>query len=128
MTEALPSWADVLRLVDEIQRAGQPDTVVELPGLRLRVQCGHQPPEPEGLVEVRSPVPGHFYRRPAPDAEPFVELGTAVEEGGTLAIVEVMKLMNQVTAPVAGTVAQICVDGADGGLVEEDQVLFRIAP
>ena len=56
---------------------------------------------PEGTV-VESPSVGLFWRAPSPGAPPFVEVGANVAEGDTLAIAEVMKLMNHVVAPVAG--------------------------
>ena len=88
------------------------------------------PPAPVAVsptaVEVTTPVLGTFYRRPAPDAEPFVEVGGMVGVGTTLAVVEVMKLMNPVTAGVAGRLLEVC--AADGDLVEHGQVLFRIEP
>jgi acetyl-CoA carboxylase biotin carboxyl carrier protein len=56
---------------------------------------------------IESPSVGLFWRAPSPGAPPFVEVGSAVTEGDTLAIVEVMKLMNHVTAPAAGVVKAI---------------------
>jgi biotin carboxyl carrier protein len=67
---------------------------------------------------------GTFYRRPAPDAAPFVEPGDEVGPDTTVAIVEVMKLMMPVTADVAGRIAEVCVD--DGALVEEGATLFLV--
>ena len=63
-------------------------------------------PPPEGTV-IESPSVGLFWRAPSPGAPPFVEVGSTVTEGDTLAIVEVMKLMNHVTAPAAGVVKAI---------------------
>ena len=63
-------------------------------------------PLPDGTV-IESPSVGLFWRAPSPGAPPFVEVGSAVTEGDTLAIVEVMKLMNHVTAPAAGVVKAI---------------------
>ena len=80
----------------------------------------------EGLVEVRSPAVGSFYRRPAPDQDPFVEIGSDVAAGDPLGSIEVMKMFTNVTAEVAGTVVDICVD--DAVLVEHGQVLFLIDP
>jgi acetyl-CoA carboxylase biotin carboxyl carrier protein len=87
-------------------------------------------PEAEAVsasaVEVIAPMLGTMYRRPSPDAAPFVTVGDTVEADTTLAIVEVMKLMNPVTAGVAGRVVEIC--GNEGELVEHGQVLFRVEP
>ncbi|MFZ0389713.1 MAG: acetyl-CoA carboxylase biotin carboxyl carrier protein [Calditrichia bacterium] len=76
------------------------------------------------LEEVRSPMVGTFYRAPAPDADPYVEVGDTVKAGQTLCIIEAMKLMNEIQAEVSGKVESILVDNAQP--VEFDQVLFRI--
>lgn len=77
-------------------------------------------------VEVTSPTVGIFWRSPEPGAPPFAEVGARVEAGDILCIVEVMKLMNNVTAPVSGVVTGIRVDNA--AAVEFDEVLLTIAP
>jgi acetyl-CoA carboxylase biotin carboxyl carrier protein len=84
------------------------------------------PPAEEGLVDVLATTMGHFYARPAPDAPPFVTVGTQVEADTTVGLIEVMKLFNGVPAGAAGTVAQICVQ--DAQLVEFGQVLMRVRP
>jgi len=78
------------------------------------------------LVDVKSPMVGTFYRAPAPDAPPYVEVGTPVKKGQTLCILEAMKLMNELECEVDGTVREILVENADP--VEYGQVLFRIEP
>ena len=85
-------------------------------------------PEAEGsaLLEITSPMVGTFYRAPAPDAPPYVELGDRVAEGQTVCILEAMKLMNELESEVAGIVREICVQNGDP--VEYGQVLFRIEP
>jgi acetyl-CoA carboxylase biotin carboxyl carrier protein len=66
-----------------------------------------------GLVAVRAPLPGTFYRAPRPGAPPFVELGSRVSADTVIGIVETMKLMNSVVAGIAGTVAEICLANAE---------------
>ena len=83
-------------------------------------------PETDGLVDITSPMVGTFYRAPAPDAPPYVEVGTKVSEGQTLCILEAMKLMNELEAEVSGEIREILVDNAEP--VEYGQVLFRIDP
>lgn len=78
------------------------------------------------LHEIRSPIVGTFYRAPAPDAPPFVQVGSMVDKGTVLCIVEAMKLMNEIESDVAGKVAQILVE--NGQPVEYGQVLFLIEP
>jgi acetyl-CoA carboxylase biotin carboxyl carrier protein len=76
--------------------------------------------------EVKSPIVGTFYRAPAPDASPFVQLGSVVEIGSVLCIVEAMKLMNEIESDVSGKIAKILAE--NGQPVEYDQVLFLVEP
>jgi acetyl-CoA carboxylase biotin carboxyl carrier protein len=82
-------------------------------------------PLPPGTV-VDSPSVGLFWRAPSPGAPPFVEVDARVAEGDTLAIVEVMKLMNHVVAPLGGVVRAIV--PANGESVEYAQPLVVIDP
>jgi acetyl-CoA carboxylase biotin carboxyl carrier protein len=84
------------------------------------------PPPASNLVEVKSPMVGTFYRSPAPEAPPYVEVGSRVARGQTLCILEAMKLMNELPAELAGTLREVCVE--NGEPVEYGQVLFRIEP
>ena len=79
--------------------------------------------EPEGMI-VKSPLVGTFYATPAEDADPFVSVGDQVKKGQTLAIVEAMKLMNEIESDFDGKVAEIYVE--NGQAVEYGQPLFRI--
>lgn len=80
--------------------------------------------EPEGML-IKSPLVGTFYAAPAEDADPFVSVGDQVKKGQTLAIVEAMKLMNEIESDFDGKVAEIYVE--NGQAVEYGQPLFRIA-
>lgn len=75
--------------------------------------------------EIVSPIVGTFYRAPAPDAAPFVEVGSRVTKGQVLCIVEAMKIMNQIESDTGGTVAAILVE--NGQPVAYGQPLFHIA-
>lgn len=77
-------------------------------------------------VTVESPMLGTFYRSPKPGEPPFVGLGDEVTPDTVVCIVEVMKLMNSVTAGVAGTLVEL--SATDGQLVELGTPLFRINP
>ena len=79
--------------------------------------------EPEGQI-VKSPLVGTFYAAPSEDAEPFVSVGDSVKKGQTLAIVEAMKLMNEIESDFDGKVAELYVE--NGQAVEYGQPLFRI--
>ena len=76
--------------------------------------------------EVKSPMVGTFYRRPAVDAKPYAEVGDIVKKGQTLCIIEAMKLMNEIESDVAGKVVEVCLE--DAQMVEYGEVLFRIDP
>ncbi|MFG1841440.1 acetyl-CoA carboxylase biotin carboxyl carrier protein [Micromonospora sp. NPDC049175] len=75
---------------------------------------------------VRAPIVGTFYRAAEPGAKPFVAVGDLVRPGQPVAIVEAMKLMNEVTADRAGRVVAILVE--DGHPVEYDQPLVELDP
>lgn len=62
------------------------------------------------MPEIRSPVPGTFYRRPAPDQPPFKDAGDRVEPGDVVGLIEVMKTFTEVKADVAGTVLRFTAD------------------
>ncbi len=87
---------------------------------------GANAPADSNLIDITSPMVGTFYRAPAPDAPPYVEVGDSIGDGATLCIIEAMKLMNELEAEVSGTIAEICVENAEP--VEYGQVLFRIDP
>ena len=74
---------------------------------------------------VKSPLVGTFYAAPAEDADPFVKVGDSVKEGQVLAIVEAMKLMNEIESDFTGTVTEILVE--NGQAVEYGQPLFVIS-
>jgi acetyl-CoA carboxylase biotin carboxyl carrier protein len=80
----------------------------------------------EGLVPIKSPMMGTFYRSPKPGDPAFVEEGQVVDEETTVCIIEVMKLFSTIHAEMKGRIVKICAD--DSELVEYDQVLFLIEP
>ena len=75
-------------------------------------------------AEITSPMVGTFYRKPAPDAPNFVEVGSTVSEGETLCIIEAMKVMNEIKAERSGTICALV--ATDGNPVQYGDVLFRI--
>lgn len=87
---------------------------------------GVAPEQPlaEGVVAVRSPMLGMFYRAPSPGEEPFTEVGERVQADDTVCLIEVMKLFNSIRAGVDGTVVGIAVE--NGCLVEYNQVVLLI--
>jgi len=82
-------------------------------------------PAEEGTA-VTSPIVGTFYRAPAPDAAPYVEVGQVVEKGQVLCIVEAMKLMNEIEAEFRCRIVRICKENAQP--VEFGDSLFIVEP
>ncbi len=80
----------------------------------------------EGLLEIKSPIVGTFYRAPSPDKDPFVKVGDKVNPDTVVCIVEAMKLFNEIEAEVSGKIVDVLVD--DGSPVEYDQVLYLVDP
>ena len=80
----------------------------------------------EGLVEVKSPLLGVFYRAPKPGEPAFVEVDSRVQEDTVVGIIEVMKLMNSARAGVAGEVVEII--GTNGEMVEHGECLMLVRP
>jgi len=78
----------------------------------------------EGLVAIKAPMMGTFYRTPKPAAPPFVEVGAMVGKDDPVCIIEVMKLFNTVKAGFQGRIAHICAE--QGQLVEYQQILFLL--
>lgn len=87
---------------------------------------GRQQQEPAGPPEqlITAPVVGIFYAAPAPESDPFVAVGSEIEAGATVCIIEAMKLMNEVTSHCTGKILEIYVQ--DGQRVEYGQPLMRI--
>ncbi len=104
----------------------QPDTSSQAPQSAPAADEPTQGAAPSNLDEITAPIVGTFYAGPSPDAPDFVKVGSKVEAGAVLCIIEAMKLMNEIEAETAGTVKEILVDNEDP--VEYGQVLFRIEP
>ena len=81
---------------------------------------------PQKGMEVKAPMVGTFYRAPSPDAPPFVEVGSTVDPGQVICIIEAMKLMNEIKSEVKGRITDILVENGDP--VEFGTVLFLVEP
>ena len=146
---------DLRRLIRLVQRTGIGELEVTSGGRTIRIAAhpggyvavGHAPASPAGasgapaapssgpaasapaeekLVAITSPMVGTFYRAPAPDADPYVELSDMVSIGQTVCIVEAMKLMNEIESEVKGRIVRILVENAQP--VEFGQKLFLVEP
>jgi len=78
----------------------------------------------KNTAAIKAPMVGTFYRAPSPEAAPFVEVGSEVEIGQVVCIIEAMKLMNEIKSEVKGKVKEVLVENADP--IEFGQVLFKI--
>jgi len=79
-----------------------------------------------GLLEVKSPIVGTFYRSSSPDKDAFVKVGDSINVGSVVCIVEAMKLFNEIESEVAGKIVKVMIE--DSSPVEYDQVLFLVDP
>lgn len=82
------------------------------------------PDEEPGVVYIKSPMVGTFYRSPSPESKPFVELGAKVVENSVVCIIEAMKIMNEIQAEAKGAIIEALVE--NGQSVEYGQRLFKI--
>jgi len=100
------------------------EPVVELKNLENNEVVSSE--EDEGLITIKSPIIGTFYRKPSPDKSNFVEVGDSISEGSVLCVVEAMKLFNEIESECSGKIVKILVD--DASPVEFDQPLFLVDP
>lgn len=138
---------EILRLIDESKLD---ELRIETPEFKLHVRRGaagpvEDPPDPEpvepapaerpvpapavesnGARTIEAPMLGTFYRAEAPGAQPFVDVGTEVDPGTVVCLIEVMKMMNSIQAGVAGTIVEVCAENAQ--IVQYGEPLFRVDP
>jgi acetyl-CoA carboxylase biotin carboxyl carrier protein len=136
---------EILRLIDEskLDELRIETTEFKLHVRRAAAAPPEDPPEPaepaaperptpepavdsNGARAIEAPMLGTFYRAEAPGATPFVDVGTEVDPGTVVCLIEVMKMMNSIQAGVAGTIVEICAENAQ--LVEYGDPLFRVEP
>jgi acetyl-CoA carboxylase biotin carboxyl carrier protein len=77
-----------------------------------------------GVIIIKSPMVGTFYRSPSPDSPPFVDKGSAIKEDSVVCIIEAMKVMNEIQAEVKGSIVELLVES--GASVEFGQPLFKV--
>jgi biotin carboxyl carrier protein len=80
----------------------------------------------EAIVEIKSPLIGTIYRAPRPDACPYVSVGSVVRTNSVVALIEALKLFNEIIAECSGMVVEVCLNNAD--IVEYNATLFRLIP
>jgi len=82
--------------------------------------------EDDDLVAIPSPIVGTYYRKPSPDADDFVQVGSEVTEDTVVCIIEAMKVMNEIKAEVKGIIKKVLID--DASPVQYGQSLYLIEP
>jgi acetyl-CoA carboxylase biotin carboxyl carrier protein len=120
-----------------VRRAGgegwtQESQVLSAPNVVATEIVGENPPSRAvqddpvrpGLMAIRAPLPGTFYRAPKPGADPYVEVGSRVEEDTVVGLLETMKLFNSIHANVRGVVVEFRVDDAQHA--DQDAVLILV--
>ena len=103
-----------------------PSSQAQTPTISTRQTPVADTPVPEGVIAIRAPMLGIFYRARAPGEKPFAEVRQKVRADDTVCLIEVMKLFNSIRAGVDGEVVQILAE--NGGLVEFNQPLIFVAP
>lgn len=106
----------------QVQYVQAPPQAMAVPGGTAAVAATAAEGPPRHYV--KSPMVGTFYRSPSPGAAVFVDLGSQVKQGDTIAIIEAMKILNEIEADKTGTIVQIL--GENGQAVEYGQPLFVI--
>jgi acetyl-CoA carboxylase biotin carboxyl carrier protein len=84
------------------------------------------PSEDSTLITIKSPMIGTFYRSSGPDKDAFVSVGSMVQKGDKVCIIEAMKLFNEIESEISGKIVKVLVD--DASPVEYDQPLFLVEP
>jgi len=109
-----------------VQSAAAPAAIpAQAPATPVQAAPTNEPDESK-YVTIKAPIIGTFYRRPAPDKEPFVKVGDTIKEGDVVCIIEAMKLFNEIESEVSGKIVKILVE--DATPVEFDQPLFLVEP
>ena len=111
--------------------APHPHMTASSPGLASGATTGGTadtsgPAEDANLISIKSPMVGTFYSSPSPDAKPFVQVGSTVDEETDVCVIEAMKVFNNIKAECRGTIAKIVV--TNGQTVEFGQPLFLVKP
>ncbi len=102
------------------------DTAAVDSAIQTPRRTGQDDPVRPGLLGIRAPLPGTFYRAPKPGADPYVEVGSRVEEDTVVGLLETMKLFNSVHANVRGEVVEFLIDDAESA--DQDAVLILVRP
>ncbi len=103
---------------------GQSNTLQKEPAVQSVEQKSNVTEQVNNNVLVKAPLVGVFYESPSPDSDPFVTINQKVNKGDVIFIIEAMKVMNEITAPVTGVIKKIHVENAN--MVEFGQIVMEI--
>jgi acetyl-CoA carboxylase biotin carboxyl carrier protein len=119
--------------IQQMPAMGQPQMQMQPQGGTHQVSPQPSPPniaataiEDDKFITIKSPIIGTFYRKPSPDKPVFVEVGSTINTGDVLCVIEAMKLFNEIESEVSGKIVKVLVD--DSSPVEFDQPLFLVDP
>ena len=130
------SWGRKVKITKRLVHQNNPASTVA-PEKGTNIQVMEKTPEiivekieekgiPSHWVPIKSPMVGTFYRAPAPEAKPYVELNQMISVGQVVCIIEAMKLMNEIKSDHKGKIVEILAENGDP--VEFGQVLFLLEP
>jgi acetyl-CoA carboxylase biotin carboxyl carrier protein len=103
---------------------GQPLPIPSPAPIHSSMSAPPMPIEEPGVIYVKSPMVGTFYRSPSPESKPFVDVGSKIEDNTLVCIIEAMKIMNEIQAETKGTVLEVLIE--NGQPVEYGQRLFKL--
>lgn len=119
--------APVMTPIVQAHPTGAPAHPAQQPAENPPSEGGAAAPEvADGMLVIKSPMVGTFYRSSSPESDPFVSVGDEVQEDTTVCIIEAMKVMNEIKSEVNGEVAAVLAE--NGEAVEFGQPLFKIKP
>ena len=111
-----------------ISRKSSNDVVIETPAsvknVEAKVDTDVKKTSISNSKTITSPIVGTFYRRPAPDKDPYVKVGDVIDAGQIVCIVEAMKMMNEIKSEFSGKIVSIEVE--DGEPVQFSQDLITL--
>jgi acetyl-CoA carboxylase biotin carboxyl carrier protein len=121
-TEVTYTQPAPMMAVPQVLQAAPIETPIETPKNTIKNELA----DDSKYVTIKSPIIGTLYRKPSPEKPLFVEVGSTINIGDTVCIIEAMKLFNEIESEVSGTIVKVLID--DSSPVEFDQPLFLVDP
>tara|TARA_B100000768_G_scaffold95529_1_gene89211 strand:+ start:2149 stop:2631 length:483 start_codon:yes stop_codon:yes gene_type:complete len=121
-TEVTYTQPAPMMAVPQVLQATPIETPIETPKNTIKNDLAND----SKYVTIKSPIIGTLYRKPSPEKPLFVEVGSTINIGDTVCIIEAMKLFNEIESEVSGTIVKVLID--DSSPVEFDQPLFLVDP